>query len=312
METGSTDIFLSRAAEFFSLQYDFALYALLAAVLVGVICGLVGTFMVLRGMSLVGDAAGHATLPGVAIAFLLTGTKSAPALLLGALVSAVLGAMTITWISRGPRVRADAAIGIVLSTFFGLGIVLLSYIQASPTGQQAGLSEYLFGNAAAVTPAQIGVVALAGAVLVVLVGIFYRPLSLMVFDERFAQSLGLPTHWLELGLMSALAVAVVLSIQAVGVILVAAMLIIPPSAARFLSKKLPGVMVASVVMGGVSGALGAMLSYVYEGVATGPAMVLVAVFFFSLALAFGPVGGALPRALRRRRARQRAATGGAR
>ncbi|WP_158542362.1 metal ABC transporter permease [Lujinxingia litoralis] len=309
MAGGSESVFWQRALEFFAMQYDFALYALVAAVLVGAICGLVGTFMVLRGMSLVGDAAGHATLPGVGVAFLLTGTKSAPALLLGAMASAVLGAMTITWLSRGPKVRPEAAIGIVLSTFFGLGIVLLSYIQTSPTGQQSGLSDYLFGNAAAVTPAQIWVVGGAGLLLSMLVVVFYRPLSLMVFDERFARSIGLPTQWLELGLMSALAVAVVLSIQAVGVILVAAMLIIPPSAARLISGRLVGVMVGAMVIGALSGALGAMLSYIYEGVSTGPAMVLVAVTIFGFALVFGPVGGALPSAIRRVRARSLAAGG---
>ena len=297
-------MYWERVWEFFSFQYEFMAYALGASVVVGVVCGLVGTFLVLRGLSLVGDAIGHSTLPGVAVAFLIVGHQSPLALLLGALGSAVLAAFTVGIFSRGSRVRSDAAIGIVLSVYFGIGIVLLAYIQSSPTGAQAGLSQFLFGNAAAITREQFFGLLGVGAVLVGAVLLFLRPLILVVFDEGFARSLGMKTSLVEIGLLGALSIAVVISIQAVGAILVAAMLIIPPSAGRLLSGDIRWVMVASVSIGAVSGALGAMFSYVFEGVATGPAMVLVATGFFLVALLFGAQGGLLSEFRTRSRAKR--------
>ena len=306
----SQSLYIDRAREFFFFQYDFVAYALGASVLVGIVCGLVGTFLVLRGFSLLGDATGHATLPGVAGAFLLTGFQHPAALLTGALVSGGLGALTVGLFSRGPRVRPDAAIGIVLSVFFGAGIVMLAYIQEVETGRQAGLEQFLFGNAAAITQGQLWVLLGIGLALCVAVAIFYRPLALMTFDEQFARSVGINTMALEIGLLGALSVAVVISIQAVGVILVAAMLIIPPSAGRFLSRTLAGVIAWAMVLGAVSGALGAFISYVFEGVATGPAMVLVAAFFFVMALFFGPRGGLVIGLVQKVLRRRNAANGG--
>ncbi len=298
-----SNLYLERAQEFFAFQYDFVALALGASVIVGVVCGLVGTFLVLRGYSLVGDAIGHATLPGVAAAFLITGTQHPGALLTGALLSGLLGAVTVGVFSRGPRVRSDAAIGIVLSVFFGLGILLVAMIQASPTGTQAGLTNFLFGNAAAITAGQLQVLAGLSLALCVAIGIWFRPLAIVTFDPGFGRSLGLNVSALEMGLLAALSMAVVVSIQAVGVILVAAMVIIPPSAARFLSRRIQGVALWSMAIGGVSGAMGAFLSYLFEGVATGPAMVVVATGFFLLALFLGPFNGVLATALRKRRAR---------
>ena len=274
-------------------QYDFAMYAMGASVLVGVVCGLVGTFLVLRGFSLLGDATGHATLPGVAAAFLIVGYQHPVALLVGALVSGGIGALTVGGLSRGPRVRSDAAIGIVLSVFFGIGVVMLAYIQQTATGQQAGLEQFLWGDAAAIAPGELTVLAVIGGVLCGLVLLFFKPLALMTFDEKFARSAGLNTTGLEIGLLAALSVAVVVSIQAVGAVLVAAMLIIPPSAGRYLSGRLVGVAAWAMGLGAVSGATGAYISYTFEGVATGPAMVLVATALFAVASLFGPYGGVL-------------------
>lgn len=293
-------MFFERAREFFTFQYDFVAYALGASVLVGLVCALVGTFLVLRGLSLMGDAVGHATLPGVAGAFLLTGRQHPVALLFGALISAVLAALVVSVLSRGPRVRSDAAIGIVLSVFFGVGILFLAAIQGSATGAQAGLTNFLFGNAAAIVASQVWVLAGIACVLSAVVGLFYRPLAMMSFDESYARSVGINTSALEVGLLAALAIAVVISIQAVGVILVAAMLIIPPSASRFLARSLPGVIVFAMSIGALSGALGSMISYIYEGVATGPAMVLVAAAIFLFALFFGPQEGIVISRWRRR------------
>jgi manganese/zinc/iron transport system permease protein len=279
-----------RATEFFSFQYDFAINALVSSMLVGAVCAVVGAFLVLRGLSLLGDATGHATLPGVCAAFALIGAKQMGVLLTGALISAFLAAILVGVISRGSRSRPDAAIGVVLSVFFGIGIVMLSYIQNSPTAAQAGLQSFLFGNAAGVSREQLYVLGAVSAVLIAGVGVFFRPLAVSTFDPTFARSIGVPTKLVHYGLLAALSVAVVVSIQAVGVVLVSAMLIIPPSAALFLTKRLPGVLALAGVIGAVSGALGAFSSYLWEGVATGPAMVLVAGAFFLAAFVFGPRG----------------------
>lgn len=290
MQVMLTAQILQRAAEFFSFQYSFAVHALLASMLVGAVCAVVGAFLVLRGMSLLGDAAGHATLPGVALAFVLVGAKVMDALLVGALISAFIAAILVGAISRAPRTRPDAAIGVVLSVFFGIGIVLLSYIQNSPTAAQAGLDSFLFGNAAAVSRPQLYLLAGVTAVLISGVAIFYRHLAVATFDPTFARSIGVPTRAVHYGLLGALSLAVVVSIQAVGVVLVAAMLIIPASAALFMTDNLPRVLIIAGLIGVAAGALGAFFSFLWEGVATGPAMVLVAGGFFLLALFLSPRG----------------------
>lgn len=280
----------ARSVEFFSFQYSFTIYALLASMLVGAVCAVVGAFLVLRGMSLLGDAVGHATLPGVCAAFIIVGAKEMGALLIGALVSAFVAALLVGAISNKPRTRPDAAIGVILSVFFGIGIVMLSYIQNSPTAAQAGLDNFLFGNAAAVSLEQLYLLAGVCLVLIAAVVICFRYLAVSTFDPVFARSIGVPTRALHYGLLGALSVAVVVSVQAVGVVLVAAMLIIPPSSALFLTNRLPGVLIIGAILGVLSGALGAFTSYLWEGVATGPAMVLCAGFFFALSLLFGPRG----------------------
>lgn len=292
----------ARLLEFFRFEYAFAMNALVAAVVVGGVCGVIGTFLVLRGLSLIGDATGHATLPGVCVGFLVArGAKIMSLLLLGALVSGFLAAVLVGVLSRGTRTRTDASIGVVLSVFFGVGIVLLSYIQASPTGAQAGLNSFLYGNAAGVDGQQLVYLASLGFIVIALVAVFWRWLVAVVFDEDFAQSIGIPVRAVHYALLAGLSVAVVVSIQAVGVVLVSAMLIIPPSTALFLSKRIERVVLLSTAFGVFSGAVGAVFSYVFEGVSTGPAMVLVAGALFGVALIFGPRGGILVEHLRRRR-----------
>ncbi|MFW5968905.1 MAG: metal ABC transporter permease, partial [Persicimonas sp.] len=282
--------FAERAHQFLSFEYDFALNALLASTLVGALCAVVGAFLVLRGMSLLGDATGHATLPGVCVAFVVVGAKETGPLLIGALIAGFLASLLVGVLSRGERTRPDAAIGIVLAVFFAVGILLLSYVQNSPTAAQSGLDSFLFGNAAGVTCGQLWVLVAVAAALLGGVVVFYRALVVTIFDPIFARSIGVPTNAVEYALLGALSVAVVVSIQAVGVVLVAAMLIIPASAGLFLSARLPRVLLWAALIGLVSGALGAFVRFVFEGVATGPAMVIIAGAFFGLALVIGPRG----------------------
>ncbi len=273
-----------RTVQFVTFEYAFARDALFVSMVVGALCGFVGVFLVLRRLALLGDAAGHATLPGVAVAYMLAGTVSSGWLLLGALGSALLAALSVSVILHAGRSRPDAAIGVVLATFFGLGIVLLSHLQSTESAAQAGLTAFLIGNAAAVSPIQIAIITAAGVVLVSLALLFYRPLSVSIFDPTYANTLGVPVSRIQAALVVAVSVTVVVSVQAVGAILVTAMLILPPSAALLLTQRLPRTLALSSAIGALSGALGAYGSFLFEGFGTGPTMVLAAAGLFALAL----------------------------
>ncbi len=286
-----SSVLVARALEFFTFKYDFARDALIASILVGALCGVVGVFLVLRGLSLLGDAAGHATLPGLAVAFILTGGLAAPALLLGALTSAFLASVTVGVLSRGARSRPDASIGIVLSVFFGAGTVLLTYIQRTATTSYAGLDSMLLGNVAGISSGQLLSIVVAAIVLIGGVALTYRHLLVSTFDSVFAASIGVRTRLIHYALLATLSVTIVVSVQAVGVVLVSAMLITPASAALFLSSRLERVLAFAGLIGAVSGALGAFVSYLGEGVATGPAIVLAASSFFLVCMIFGPRNG---------------------
>jgi len=290
----------ARAVEFVTGTYDFALWVGLGSALVGLCCALLGSFLVLRRMSLIGDVLGHAMLPGVVLGFMVAGTKALLPLYLGALGTGVLAALCFGFIVAHSRTRPDAALGLVLTTFFGLGIVLMASVQNDPSGQQAGLTNFLFGNALALQPVEVGILAVLAVVSIACVVTFYRPLAALCFDPLFARTIGLPIRVVHYGLMTLTSLVTVASIQSVGVVLVVAMLITPAATAFLLVRRLPGMLALSATIGTASGYLGAMLSYVFTGFSSGPTMVLVASAFFTLAVVFGP-RGLLPMWLRRRR-----------
>ncbi|MEO1482299.1 MAG: iron chelate uptake ABC transporter family permease subunit [Myxococcota bacterium] len=276
--------FWQRTVDFATFEYAFARDALLVSILVGALCGFVGVFLVLRRLSLLGDATGHATLPGVVLAYMLFGSARPSLLLLGALATALAAAGSINVILRAGRAREDAAIGVVLAVFFGLGIVLLSTLQSNESASQAGLSAFLLGNAAAVTGEQIVIIAGAAVLLTTASLVAYRPLTLAVFDPVYASTLGFSVPRIHGALVIGVAVTVVVSVQAVGAILVTAMLILPPSAALLLTRRLPLTLIVSTLFGALSGALGAYGSFLLEGFGTGPTMVLAATLVFAFAL----------------------------
>jgi manganese/zinc/iron transport system permease protein len=288
-----------RAAEFFQFQYGFVIRAVIAAAIVAACCGVIGVFLVLRRMSLLGDATGHATLPGVAIAFLITGSKDLPALLLGALVTAVLAALTTAWLARRRDSRPDAAVAISLASFFALGVVLFSVVQRSETGSQAGINSFLFGNATGISTPQLVLLCATSVVVIGFVTLFFRPLSIRTFDQAFAQSAGIRTAVLDIFFIFFVSIAVVVAIECVGVILVSAMLITPASAALFSVQKLNRVCILAALIGALSGFFGVFLSYLQEGFSSGPMIVLVATLIFALAFLFGPKHGLVARRLRR-------------
>ncbi|MCG8450123.1 MAG: metal ABC transporter permease, partial [Pirellulales bacterium] len=278
---------------------------MIGTALLGGMSGIVGSFAVLRGRSLVGDMLAHAALPGVCLAFLFTGSRDLLGLSLGALVSGLLAICLVTVLVRWTRTKEDAAIGIVLSTFFGLGVVLLSRILKSRGGgNKAGLDSYIFGEPGNMLSSDLVLLALVAAIVLLIVLLLFKEFQLVCFDTDFAQSQGWPTLQLDLALMAALAVVTIVGLPIVGVILMAAMIILPASTARFWTNRLHVMLVLACAFGVVAGVLGTRLS---PGLGAGATIVLTATAMFLLSLLFAPERGVLARVLAEVRLRKRIA-----
>ena len=285
------------------LPYSDAVVLLGAAVL-GLAAGVLGSLAVLQKRSLVGDALAHAALPGVALAFIVSGTKDPSALLIGAGAVCLLGALLILGIERTGRVRPDAAIGVVLAGFFSLGIVLLTWISNSGSAQQAGLERYLFGQAAGLVERDVAVMAVLAAASLAVVAAGLRPLRIALFDRDYARAVGLPAQAVEIATTVLLVVAIIIGLRTVGAILMVAMLVIPGVAARQLTNRLGAMLILAGAIGAAVGGGGAVLAGRAEA-PTGPVIVLVGTLVVALAILLAPRRGVLWNALRRRRERRR-------
>jgi len=279
------------------------------AALLGVTAGVMGVFAVLRRRSLVGDAIAHSALPGVAVAFILTGAKDASTLLVGAGVAGLVGALLMVGIERTGRVHPDAAIGVVLSSFFSLGIVLLTFIASSDDANQAGLERYLFGQAAGLLERDLTVMAFLALAALAVVAAAFRLLKTALFDPAFAGSIGLPVRVLDVAMTALLVVAVMVGLRTVGAILMVAMIVVPAVAARQLAGRLAVVLPLAGLIGGAVGVAGALLSARSE-LPTGPVIVLVGVGVVLACVLLAPGRGVLWRARRLTRDRRRTLTEG--
>lgn len=279
----------------------------MGAAIMGGVSGALGAFAMLRKQSLMGDAMSHAALPGIAIIFILTQLKTAAALFLGAFVSAWLGALLVMVVVRYTRIKADSGLGLVLAVFFGLGLALLSWIQRSMGANQAGLDKYLFGRAATLVQDDVITIAIFGAVAIILVVIFWKEFKLICFDVDFAATLGFPVRFLDVLLTSLIVLAIVLGLQMVGVVLMAAMVVAPAAAARQWTDNLAKMVILSALFGALSGSLGAIISATARGLSTGPIIVLTASAFAVFSLLFAPNRGLVWDWLRRRRNNRRLA-----
>jgi ABC-type Mn2+/Zn2+ transport system permease subunit/Mn-dependent DtxR family transcriptional regulator len=268
-------------------------YALIGSVLLGISCGLLGGFIVVRKMALMGDALSHAVLPGVAAGFLWNMDKDPLAILIGATIAGLLGSMMVSALTRTTRIKEDAALGLVLASFFAAGLCLQSMIQRLPTGNQSGLDKFMFGQAAALGGEDIALMSVVTVLAVGLVGLFYKELLVTSFDEGFARASGLPVGWVHHGLMLLLAMSVVIALQAVGVVLVSAMLITPAAAAYLLTDRLHRMLGLAVLFGVLAAVMGAFFSFVGRNLPTGPLMVLGASTVFLGAFLFGPRHGVI-------------------
>ena len=264
-------------------SYPFMTRALIAAVIVGVVCPILGTYVVLRGMAFFGDALAHIILPGVVIAFLLGWP-----LVLGALIIGVFAALLIGYISRRSDIKEDAAIGVVFAGAFALGVALIS-LQRS---YAVDLTHILFGDLLGVTSSDLWFMAALAIVVLLTIFAFYKEFLVLSFDPLLASTLRLPVTFLQYLLLVLLSLVIVLSIRAVGVALVLAMLVTPASAAYLLTRRLPTMMVLGAFIGVTSAVMGLLLSF-YLDIASGPAIVRIETAIFALVFIFAPRRGVL-------------------
>lgn len=277
------------------LGYNATLVSIGAALL-GMAAGVTGTFLFLRKRALVSDAISHATLPGIALAFIVMVSlggdgRNLPGLLIGSAASALAGLLAVQWLSTRTRLSEDAAIGAVLSVFFGIGIVLLTVIQTMTAGRQAGLESFLLGSTAGMLRADALTIAVGGALALALVALFRRPMTLAAFDPGYARSIGLNTGRIDMLTMGLVMAVTVIGLKIVGLILIVALVIIPPVAARFWTERAGTVAFIAGAIGGVSGYLGAAISATAPALPTGPIVVLTAFALFVLSMIVAPARG---------------------
>jgi manganese/iron transport system permease protein len=266
------------------LQYGFMQRSLVIAILVGIICAMVGSYLMVQRLALLGEAISHSVLPGLAIAFIL-GIN----IFIGAFIAGIISTILITWIWTRSPIKEDAAMGIVYSAFFALGITLITVIQKN---NKIDLNHFLFGNILGVTIDDVGNTAIIAISVILCVVILYKELLFYTFDPVGAQASGLPVNLLNFGLMVLIALTVVASLKSVGVVLVLSLLITPGATAYLLVPRLHQVMLLGAGVGVVSSISGMYLSYYYN-LPSGPAIVLVASGLFLLALLFSPSHGIL-------------------
>lgn len=287
------------------IRVDYTLVTVAAGgAVLGIVCGVLGCFAVLRQQSLLGDALSHAALPGVALAFLLAG-RELGWLLLGAGIASWLGVLLINSLVRSTRLTQDAAMGIVLTAFFALGITLLTYIQSRNDASQAGLDQFIFGQAAAIRRQDVLLISAVGLAAFAILAVLWKEFKLITFDPAFAHANGFRLRLLDVLLSTLIVVAIVLGLQLAGVILMVGLLIAPAVAARQWTQQLAQMLTLAGIFGALAGAGGAILSGLQQGLPTGPLIIVVAVTIVFLSLALAPGRGLLWQAWRRRRDRRR-------
>lgn len=291
---------------FFDLFSDYTLRSIaLGAAALGIVSGILGCFAVLRRQALLGDAMSHAALPGVVLAFMLTGSRAPLVLVLGAAIAGWLGALAVLAIVRMSRIKEDSAFGIVLSVFFAFGMVLLTILQRSGQGGQAGLDKYLFGQAAALVTSDVITIAALGTIVLALLALFWKEFKLLSFDPDYAASLGYPVRALDILLTSLMVLAIVIGLQLVGVVLMSAMLVAPAVAARQWSNRLSTMALLAGGFGALAGVVGAVMSATGRGLSTGPVIVVCISVVVLVSLLIAPGRGLLWEWLHHRANRRR-------
>lgn len=277
---------------FWDLVSDYTLRTVaLGSATVGIVSGALGAFAVLRKQSLLGDTISHTALPGIALAFLLTLSKASLVLILGAAIAGWIGTLIVTGIIRHTRIKSDSALGMVLSVFFGFGLVLLTFIQKIPEAGQAGLDNFLFGQASALLQKELILMAIIGAFTLLMLNVFWKEFKILSFDPDFGASMGFRMRFIDILLTSLLVVAIVLGLQMVGVVLMSAMVVGPASAARQWTDRLGAMVVLSGLFGALAGISGALISGAMIRMPTGPTIVICLSVIVLISLFFAPNRG---------------------
>lgn len=286
-------------------HFDYTLIIVaIGAALLGTVSGALGTYAVLRRQSLLGDAISHAAFPGIAVAFLLTGSKTPLILVLGAAIAGWIGTLLILSVVKLTRIKYDSALGIVLSTFFGFGLVLHTLIQRTGNANQAGLDTFLFGQAATILERDVLIIGILGGIALIIMLALWKELKLLVFDEGFATSIGFPSRALDILLTSLLVIAIVLGLQAVGAVLMSAMLVAPAVAARQWTDRLGLMVFLSACFGALAGLSGTIISSSASRIPTGPTIVLCATVVVGVSITFAPNRGLVWHWVRQQRNRR--------
>lgn len=264
----------------------------------GIVCGMLGSFAVLRKQSLLGDAISHAALPGIVLAFMITGVKDPLVLFLGAVVSGVIGTLWISSITGKTHLKSDTALGIILSVFFGVGMLLLTIVQKQPNANQAGLDKFLFGQAATLMINDVILMVVIGLVALLVLILFWKEFKIISFDPQYAKTLGFNITLLDVILTTLIVITIVMGLQTVGVVLMSAMLLAPAAAARQWTNKLGVMVLIASVFGAFSGIVGTGISASATKIATGPVIVLIAVSIVMISFVFAPERGLLFKQIR--------------
>lgn len=270
----------------------------LGTTILGGVTGMLGSFAVLRKQSLLGDAISHAALPGIALSFLITGSKDTHILLIGALISGLLGTFWIRGITTKTHLKSDTALGLILSVFFGFGMLLLTFIQKQPNANQAGLDKYLFGQAATLVESDVWLMSIVTGLCLIVLLLFWKEFKILLFDKDYAHTLGFNTKLIDVLITSFIVLAIVLGLQTVGVVLMSAMLLAPAAAARQWTNSLGLMVFLAAILGASAGVFGTAISSTQNNLSTGPVIVLVASVFVLFSFIFSPKRGLLFKQIR--------------
>ncbi len=273
-------------------QYSFVVVAI-GTMLLAMATGIIGTISILKGQSLIGDAVGHAALPGIILAFMISGKKSSLLLMVGAIIAGVVAFILIQTISEISKIEADTAMAIILSAMFGLGMVLKSYIQGNAKyskASQSGLASYIFGQAAYILREDVIIIFTVSLISLVLFMIFYKEIKVYVFDAVYAYTIGINSKLLSLLIMIMTMILIAAGLKAVGAILISSMLITPAITGLQWSNKYEIVLVIAAVMGAISAFIGTLLSTIVKGFSTGPSIILIMSLLALLSVLFSPKG----------------------
>ncbi len=266
---------LREIISFFSFSEPNVKVVFLGSLILCSVSGLVGTFTLLRKRSLIGDVISHSVLPGIALAFIIGQQKNIAYLLIGATITGWISTFLVDYITKHSKIKSDTAIALILSVFFGVGVLLLTHIQHSGNASQSGLDQFIFGRASAMNMSDVYLFSIVGILIAAIIVIFFRGFTLLSFDESYAQSIGFPIESLKLMLSITTVATVAMGVQAVGVVLMSALLITPAAAAKFWTHKIHVLAILAVIISGASGVLGSAISYSSKGMPTGPWIVVV-------------------------------------